>query len=192
MAADQDDPIVHDIAVWFARNADPSECYRAFEAYGHAMAAASAFENLMALMILKAVALRLDKRANANIQPADRPQLVRRLLSSTYDRLQRELCKSFKLSDDVRAGLQDGKVIRDDLAHNFWSAHAINLFSAEGVDVIATVCAHHSNHFRLLTSAIIKETGVSVEDYMNMLLEAPDRAAILEDWQGLLQAQGLN
>jgi hypothetical protein len=185
------EPEVHDIAVWFAGRANPNDCYRAFEAYGHAMAAASAFEILMALMVMKAVALRLDKRANANIQPADRRTLTKSLLTSSYDRLQRELRKSFTLSDETQTGLADGKLARDRLAHNFWPGHAGNLFSPDGVDVIATDCAHSANHFRLLAKALLEETGVDAEDYVTMILEDPERANKLKGWQELLREQGL-
>jgi hypothetical protein len=181
----------HGISVWFAEQADPKECYRAFEAYGHAMAAASAFEMLMALMVMKAVAFRLDKRANANIRPADRQKLTESLRTSTYDRLQRQIRNSFTLSDETQAGLADGKLVRDDLAHNFWQGHAANLFSSEGVDIIATACANAANHFRLLAQALFDETGVDANDYVTMILGDPERHNKLKGWQELLREHGL-
>lgn len=192
MTAQQGEREVHEVAVWFSRRANPDDCYRAFEAYGHAMAAASAFEMLMALMIMKALALRLDKRANANIQPADRPGLIRSLMDGSYDRLQRQLCLSFTLSDELRTGLADGKGARDHLAHNFWPGHVDNLHSSEGVDIIATDCATHANHFRLLTTAVLEETGLGVDEYLDMILNAPDRGEKFEGWQQVLRAEGLN
>ena len=182
---------IHDIAVWFAGRANPKDCYRAFEAYGHAMAAASTFEQLMVLLVMKAFAQKLDKRANANIQPADKPRLIQSLMRSTYENLQRKLCQSFTLSDELKTGLADGKAARDRLAHNFWQGHAGNLLSSEGVDIIAIDCAAHANHFRLLAQAIFDETGVNANDYIDMLIEAPDRADKLAGWQNLLRQQGL-
>lgn len=192
MAEEKSDQEFHDIAIWFARRADAEDCYRAFEAYGHAMAAASAFEMLMALMSMKALALRLDKRASTNIQPADRPKLIQKFLRLSYDRLRIELCRSFSLSDAVRVGLEDGKLARDYLAHNFWQAHVINIFSSEGVDVISADCAAAANHFRLLAHALLEDTGVDTNDYVSMLLEDPDRDEKLRGWQQLLRDQGLN
>ena len=155
------------------------------------MAAASAFEMLMALMVMKAVALRLDKRASSNIQPADRPKLTEKLRTSTYDRLQRELKKSFTLSDELHTGLADGKIGRDHLAHNFWQGHVANLHSTDGVDVIATQCAQAANHYRLLAQALFDETGVDANDYLTMLLDDPERQNKLAGWQDVLKDQGL-
>ena len=182
---------LHESAVWFAKKAKPEDCYRAFEAYGHAMTAASAFEMLMALMVMKAFALRLDKRANAKIQPADHPRLIQSLLKNSYDKLQRRLCESYAVSPEIKVGLADGKSMRDYLAHNFWQAHVPNLFSSDGVDIIATVCGSHANHFRLLGQALVEETGVDADDYIAMLLDAPDRLEIMEGWKALLEEQGL-
>jgi hypothetical protein len=188
--ADNSNSEVHDIAIWFADKADPEDCYRAFEAYGHAMASASTFEQLMALMVMKAFVLRLDKRANANIQPVDKPQLIQSLMNSSYDSLQRKLRNSFTLSNEVVTGLADGKGARDHLAHNFWQGHAVNLLSPEGVDVIASECAVHANHFRLLGRALLEDTGVDANDYIEMLVNAPDRAEKLAGWNALLEEKG--
>jgi hypothetical protein len=178
-------------AVWFAKGAAPEDCARAFEAYGHAMAAASAFEMLMVLMIMKAVVLKLDKRAGTRIQPADRSRLVQKLMRSSYDRLQREIRLSFTISAELQQGLADGKDARDHLAHNFWSGQVSNLFSSEGVDVIAANCAVHAHHFRLLSEALIEEAGVNADDYVQMLLTDPERADKLEGWRSVLREHGV-
>ena len=91
----------------------------------------------------------------------------------------------------MQTGLADGKLARDHLAHNFWQGHAGNLFSPEGVDVIATECAHAANHFRLLAQALFDETGADAEDYVKMIVEDPARANKLKGWQELLREQGL-
>jgi hypothetical protein len=92
-----DTPRDHNIAVWFASRAKPEDCYRAFEAYGYAMTAASGFELLMALMTMKAMALKLDKRKNSNLNEADKGRLISSLLSSSYAKLQRKLKLCFNL-----------------------------------------------------------------------------------------------
>ena len=182
---------VHDIAIWFADYADPHNCYRAFEAYGHAMAAASTFEMLMALMTMKALVLRMDKRANSRIAPADHAALTRSLLNSSYDKLQRQLKSSFTLSPELIQGLADGKDSRDHLAHNFWQGHASNLLSSDGIDVIATDCASTANHFRLLARALFEETRVDVRDYIEMLKNDPEKDRKLAGWQQVFAEHSL-
>jgi uncharacterized membrane-anchored protein YhcB (DUF1043 family) len=192
MAEPSDTREVHDIAVWLADEADPRDCYRAFEAYGHAMTAASTFEMLMALMVMKALVLRLDKRANARIAAADHTTVTASLLRGSYDRLQRQLKNSFSLSAELVQGLADGKEARDHLAHNFWQGHAANLLSSDGVDVIAAECAQAANHFRLLARALFAETGVDARDYVAMLRDDPQRQQKLAGWQQLLAELGLH
>lgn len=180
----------HDIAVWFAEFAQPEDCYRAFEAYGHAMATASTFEQLMALMVIEAYALRLDKRAGNKIAVDDQPNFLRSLLKGSDDTLRRKLVNSFTLSAEVQLSLVESKDFRDHLAHNFWQRHAGNLLSADGVDVIATECAHVANHFRLLANALLAETGVDVRDYITstVLVDADIK---LRGWQKKLKELGL-
>ena len=186
MISDNEDPQLHEIAVWFARYASPTDCYRAFEAYGHAMTVAVTFEMLMALMIAKAMLLRIGKRTAIELQQVDQPALTRTLLSSTYDKLQRKLRNCYDLSEELTGSLNDGKNARDHLAHNFWQGNATNLLSAEGVDVIATQCWHYANHFRLLADALTRETGINVDDYILMLRDDYERSEKLSGWQELL------
>lgn len=183
--------IQHYHAVWFGRHVDPNLCYRAFEAYGHAMASASTFELLMSLMIMKAMALRLDKRSNAQIKPADQAGLIKALRGYSYDALQRKLRQCFTLSKTLEIGLADGKIARDGLAHNFWQTHVSNLFSEQGVDIIATVCVQSANHFRLLSEALFAETGVDVQDYISMLINSPTEGSVTDGWIELFQQHGL-
>jgi hypothetical protein len=182
---------IDDIAVWFASHAKPEDCYRAFEAYGHAMAAAATFEHLMALMIGKAVAQRIGKRANTSLTAKERRQWSKVLMSKSFDRLRIELNRSFKLSAELQQALKDGKDFRDHLAHNFWPAHTGHMLTSEGVDVIATVCAATANHFRVLANALLAETDVHVHDYIEMIVNDPSRDQKIEGWRHLLAQVGL-
>lgn len=181
----------HDIALWFADHTNPDGCLRAFEAYGHAMATASGFEQYMAVLVMKAYALGIDKRAGKPFHKAEGPALVQQLLWSTYAKIMSRLLNCYTLSDQLVSDLKDGKGFRDNLAHNFWQAHMGNLFSPEGVDVIATTCMQTAHHFRLLAIALTEETGVSADDYIAMIRDAPDRAEKVEGWNDLLREHEL-
>lgn len=180
-----------DIALWFADQVDPDECCRAFEAYGHAMAAAVALEQFMAVLIMKAYAFGLDKRAGKPFNKAEGPALIKHLQTCSYGRLLGKLQKCFTISNELLADLEDGKGFRDYLAHNFWAGHMGNLFSPEGVDVIAMACMQNANHFRLLTQALTKETTLDATDFIAMVRDAPDRAEKVEGWNVVLRDHGL-
>lgn len=169
-------------SIWFAPDDLPCDWHRAFEAYGHAMTAASMFEQFMALMIVKADVLRLAKRENSNTGIEDQRRMLRSATSWSFDRLRRTMVKYYDLSQVIHDGLQDGKEARDFLAHNFWQGHVHNLWCDKGIDIIAHAAALHANHFRLLAEAIVNETGIDVTDYIEMVRDAPDRDAQYEGW----------
>lgn len=178
------------LGVWFADHVSSENLYRSFEAYGHAMATASTFEMLMSLMIMKAMVLKLDKRAGQSFKPAEHDGLRQALLRSTYDSLQRRLRRCYNLSNEVVTGLADGKEMRDHLAHNFWQSHASSILSDEGTDVFAIHCLAIVRHFRLLIAALFEETGVSAHDYIEMLKNDPNREAAMAGWNQILQEEG--
>lgn len=179
----------HELALWFRHKVDAEHCYRAFEAYGHAMAAASTFELLMALLTMRAMALRLDKRANARIQPADHDRLLLSLRKGTFEKLQRRLTDCYTLSEPLRSELKDAKNTRDYLAHEFWQVHCADLCSADGVEVIATAAALYADHFRKLANAVMAETGQDAHDYIDMLTAQPGYGQKLAGWHGLFAAE---
>lgn len=186
-----DESEINTFGVWFSDHVKAENLYRSFEAYGHAMATASTFEMLMSLMIMKAMVLRLDKRAGQPINPSDHDGLRQALLRSTYDSLQRRLSRCYTLSFEVRTGLADGKEMRDHLAHNFWHSHASSILCDDGTDIFATHCMTIVHHFRLLITSLLNETGVTATDYIEMLKNDPARESNLAGWQALLQEEGL-
>lgn len=178
-------PDKHDIAVWFGEPPDGVDWFRAFEAYGHAMTAASALEQLMGLIIVKAEVLRLGERAMAETNAAEHRALMTNVMRGNFATIQGRLLRAFKLSELLRDALSIAKDGRDYLAHNFWQCHIHNLWSERGIDVIAGACALTADHFRKVANALIEETGVDAQDYIDMIRARPKDEAYFEGWEKL-------
>lgn len=178
------------VSLWFAKGEHQADWYRAFEAYGHAMATASMIELLMALMIMKAEVLKLGKRANATTTMNEYQMMQRVLLAATFDRLRIRFLRTYDVSKELKQGLEDAKESRDHLAHGFWSGHIGSLWSERGINIIAAECAQRADHFRQCAQLMRDETGVDVTDYIEMVQNNPDREAIYEGWEALLKEGG--
>lgn len=175
-------------ALWFAEDPLPADWYRAFEAYGHAMMAASAFEQLMALLLAKAEVFRLGNRENAATTPDEQREITRQRMKWSFAKLENRLCKTFNLSALLREQITIGRDSRDHLAHNYWQAHIHNLWTERGIDVIATTCALAANHYRWLAHTLINETGVNADDYIEMARNDPDMDDKIGGWEAMLAA----
>lgn len=125
-------------AIWFAEDPLPADWYRAFEAYGHAMMAASALEQLTALLLAKAELLRLGNRANAETTSDEQREITRQWMKWSFAKLENRLRKTFSLGSLLKEQITIGRYGRDHLARNYWQAHIHNLWTERGIDVIAT------------------------------------------------------
>jgi hypothetical protein len=180
-------PDQHNIAVWFGDPPDGVDWFRAFEAYGHAMTAASALEQLMALIVVKAEVFRLGRRAMAQTNAAEQKLLMANVMRGNFVKIQGRIRKAFKLSDLLQESLNIAKDGRDNLAHNFWQAHIHNLWSERGIDVIAGACALYANHFRNVANLLIEETGVDAQDYIDAIRAQPKEEAYFAGWEKLMR-----
>lgn len=177
---------IHWWGVWYGDGPAPVEWNRAFEAYGHAMASAVAFEQLMLLLLIKAEVLRLGKRERANTPLEEARRMMLSWQRATYDRLMHRCFKSYDISPALRQNMADGKDTRDYLAHRFWQAHILNLWTEEGVEVIATECALYAQHFRSLAIVLTDEIGVDVQDYVALAKEAGIRGDHIPGWEKVM------
>lgn len=183
-------PSFHSIEVWFAKGAKPENCYRAFEAFGYAMTAASSFEMLMAMLASKTMIFRLGKRAGTS-DPIDEAVIRRQMLTYSYAKLQQWIKRLHDLSPELSEGLELGKTTRDSLAHDFWATHARDLYSEEGVDVIATHCASAADYFSRLATSLTLELKIDAAEFLETLHKDEDREQRLAGWHEVFVEEGL-
>jgi hypothetical protein len=153
---------------WFGQGEPPCDWQRGFEAYGHAMATAACLEELMILSLLHAEVVRLGKRANATTTTQDHQRMLESWQKERFNGLMNRCWKTFDLSRELREAMLIAKDGRDRLAHQFWRGHGANLWTENGIEIIASDCALQAHHFRNVSDALIAETGINPIDYVEM------------------------
>jgi hypothetical protein len=153
---------------WFGNGEPPCDWLRAFEAYGHAMATATCLEELMLLSLMHAEVFRLGKRKGAKTTLGYISRMLESWQRERFNGLMNRCWKTFDLSKELRDAMQIAKEGRDHLAHQFWRGHGSNLWTNEGIEIIATDCALSAHHFRNVSDALIVETGINYNSYIEM------------------------
>lgn len=183
---DEEKSAVYVWGPWFANGLPPCDWPRAFEAYGHAMATAASVEELMILLLTHAEVFRLGARATAKTTHSEIRQKTVIWQRERFNGLMNQCFKTFDLSKDLRDAMKIAKDGRDHLAHLFWRAHGGNLWTEDGIDIIAAECAHHAHHFRLVAEQLIAATGVNPTDYIEMKKASGLASENNEGWHQLL------
>lgn len=132
------------------------------------MASAGALEELMILLLLKAEVFRLGKRVDAQTTAADQARMLEKWQKERFNGLMHLCWRNFELSSELKDAMEIAKASRDHLAHQFWRGHGANIWTEEGVEIIAADCAHSANHFRNVSDTLISETGINPSDYIEM------------------------
>lgn len=149
-------------SIWFDRGEATSDWFRAFEAYGHAMASAAALELLLALSLTK----QKVKSGEHAMQSGNVFEHANRLRKLSLSKLIPLCRKAFSLPDDLVTGLELGKRTRDFLAHNFWDAYIGLLESAKGIDLLVESCTLECWHFKNLAIDFERAVGFDVMDFV--------------------------
>lgn len=171
---------------WFGNGPPPCDWNQAFEAYGHAMASAGVLEELMILLLLHAEIFRLGKRVNAKTVSQDHKRMLESWQKERFNGLINRCWSTFDLSDELRVAMVIAKEGRDHLAHQFWRGHGANLWTEEGIEIIAADCAYKAHHFRNVSDALIVETGVNPVSYIEMKKETGLAGTNNAGWHDLL------
>ena len=154
---------LHLSGLWFADGRAQQHWHLAFEAYGHAMACASALELQLGLTVLKGLAQNQTKIKVHQNRILPFSEQVRKM---TFPKLIALTSRHFALSPTLHEGLQTAKSARDYLAHNFWQAHVGNLSDQGGVELISSECAIDACHFLETSRCIQFETQIDVTDFI--------------------------
>lgn len=107
-------------ALWFDRGQSSENWFRAFEAYGHAMASAASIELQLALYLVKKRAMDIGNNLVTPMQPDEYVNFANAMRNKTFSRLINLVKKEFSLSFEMIEALEIAKSARDYLAHNFW------------------------------------------------------------------------
>lgn len=162
-------------ALWFDKGKSNEGWFLAFEAYGHAMAAAAALELQLALFVIKKKFMDMSLGRAPQMSREDSERFIDATRKRTFPKLITSLRKNFKLSDEVLESLELAKAARDSLAHDFWHMHIGFIQSPEGVELIVKLCSLDSWHFKQLSADLEREIGFSVDEFVRKSAETADQ-----------------
>ncbi len=145
--------------------------FRAFEAYGYAMACACVFEVMLRLVLAEKEVTRTSKITDPNRIEVERQKFLRRTMRATFGTLVQWVCGKHQVSAELKETLTYAKDARDHLAHHFWQANLGNLTSETGIDLIAAECNLTASFFNKAGNALQNETGINVAQYKTFVHE---------------------
>ena len=139
--------------------------FRAFEAYGYAMASASVFEIVLRLVLMEAKAKELPRIADEERRQIEQEKFCRKVFRANFGALIQRVIDKCKLSADLQADLRNARDARDHLAHFFWQAHLGSLTTEQGIDLIGAECNLTAHFFNEAADKLRHATGVNTEQY---------------------------
>jgi hypothetical protein len=139
--------------------------FRAFEAFGYAMACVGRLE-----VILRIILAERKARDLRTVDPARKQTEHDRfthcvLFKSTFGALVQQVSDQHKLPSDLRDLLTIATTSRDYLVHHFWHLYLGNLDTEAGIDMIAAECNVSAQYFLDTAEAVRLATGVNMEQY---------------------------
>ena len=152
-------------ALWFDKGKSNETWFLAFEAYGHAMAAAAALELQMVLFVIKQRVSEVDHNNHHRISEHDLAKFGKATRKKTFPKLISALRRTFAISDGLLEALEIAKTERDALAHVFWHTNIGFLQTKEGVEIIVQQCSIAAWHFKEVSAELERELGFSVDDF---------------------------
>lgn len=150
--------------------------FRAFEAYGYAMACACVFEVILRLVLAEKEVARTLKLTDPVKIERERQKFLRRTMRATFGTLIQWVCGKHQVSPELKGTLKYARDARDHLAHHFWQANLGNLGSETGIDLIAAECNLTGSFFNDAGNALCQETGVNVAQYKAFIDERAETA----------------
>lgn len=145
--------------------------YRAFEAYGYAMAWASVFEIFLRLVLIEKKVPGFENVADPERREIEKAKYGRRIFRAGFGKLVQWVIDQRNLSAGLQIDLRNAKDVRDHLAHFFWQAHLGHLVTEKGIDLIAAECNLHGQFFNEAATRLRQETGVDIDTFKRFVEE---------------------
>lgn len=111
-----------------------------------------------------------------------------RILKLDLGQLTQRTHDKFKLPPPWREILKDAKLLRNYLAHEFWSPNYGNLRSDRGINIIVKHCELIEHHFDVLSGGVIQATGVNIELYIRFVEANASDEETFRGWETRLKA----
>lgn len=158
----------------------PPDQSRAWDAYGHALAAAACLDLIFKVSNFhdRAIALR-DSSDIRNVESKSQ-KIIDQPQSALFSTSANEFYASHQelQSDEFRTELDNAIGFRNYLAHKFILVAHRFLGSEEGLDIIATECAHYRDHFVGIEEYIWANGNC---DFARFFDERPDTEAMIRN-----------